>query len=71
MDFVVGLPECEGFDAIWVVVDRILEMQHFVACHTATDAVGLAWLFLRQVVRLHGRPVTTVSDLVPQFASAL
>jgi len=53
MDFVVGLPECEGFDAIWVVVDRLSKMRHFVPCHTIIDAFGLAELFLREVICLH------------------
>jgi hypothetical protein len=69
MDFVVGLQECEGFDAIWVVVDRLSKMRHFIPCHTTIDAIGLAKLFLREVVRLHGLPKTIVSDRGPQFAS--
>jgi len=69
MDFVVGLHECEGFDAVWVVVDRRSKMRHFISCHTTIDAVGLAKLFLREVERLHGLPKTIISDSGSQFAS--
>jgi len=69
MDFVEGLPECETFDAIWVVVDRLSKMRHFIPFHTTIDALGVAELFLREVVRLHGLPLTIVSDRGPQFAS--
>jgi hypothetical protein len=44
-------------------------MRHFIPCHTTIDAVGLAKLFLREVVRLHGLPATIVLDQGPQFAS--
>jgi hypothetical protein len=69
MDLVVGLPECEGFDAVWVVVDRLSKMRHFIPCHTAMDAVGLAKLFLREVVCLHGLSETIVFYRGPQFSS--
>jgi hypothetical protein len=70
MDFVVGLPECKGFDPIWVVVDRLSKMRHCIACPTILDAVGLAQLFLREVVWLHELPKTIVSDRGPQFVSS-
>jgi len=69
MAFVVELPECEGSEAIWVVVDRLSKMRHFIPCHTTNDAIGLAKLFGRAIVRLHGLPATIVSDRGPKFAS--
>jgi hypothetical protein len=33
------------------------------------DAIEMAKLFLREVVRLHGLPATIVSDQGPHFAS--
>jgi len=69
MDFVTGLPECEGYDAISVVVDRLSKMRHFVPCKTTIDARGLAEMFLKEVVRLHGLPRTVISYRGPQFAA--
>jgi len=70
MDCVVELPECDGFDAIRVEVDRLSKMRHYIPCHTTIDALGSAELFLREVVRLHGLPLTIISDWGLQFASA-
>lgn len=75
MDFVTGLPESSGFDAICVVVDRLSKAFHEIACHSTIDAEGLAKLYLQNVWRLHGSPDTIVSDrgtlFVSQFWSAL
>lgn len=57
MDFITGLPECEGYDAILVVVDRRSKMCHFVPCRTTCDAEGLARLFVDNIFRLHGTPL--------------
>jgi hypothetical protein len=69
MDFVTGLPSSNGFDAIWVVVDRLTKLPHFAPCSTTIDAEGLAEglaeLFLSNIFRLHGLPETIVSDRGP------
>ena len=69
MDFVTGLPWSDGNDAIWVVVDRLTKMRHFVPCRTTTSAPDLANLFLHHVWKLHGLPNDIISDRGPQFAS--
>lgn len=69
MDVITGLPEGEGYDAVWVVVDRLSKMRHFVPCQTTFDAGGLAELFQSEVVRLHRVPKTVLSDRGPQFAT--
>ncbi len=68
-DFVTGLPECQGYDAIFTVVDRFSKMRHYIPCRKDTSAEGMARLFICHVWRYHGLPRTIVSDRGPQFVS--
>jgi transposase InsO family protein len=71
MDFVTGLPKStdKEYDTIWVVVDRLTKARHLVPCHSTVDAKELANLFVQHIFRLHGLPLTIVSDRGPQFAA--
>ena len=69
IDFMAGLPWSNGYDAIWVVVDRLAKQRHLVPCTSTVDAKDLADLIIQWVFRLHGLPETITSDRGPQFAS--
>ena len=70
MDFVVGSPCTLGkFDAIWVTVDRLTKSAHFVPVQTTYSSEKLAKIYIREVVRLHGVPISIISDRGTQFTS--
>ena len=49
MDFIIGLPVSKGYDAIWVVVDRLTKLRHMVPCKSTCSSGDLADLFLHNV----------------------
>ena len=70
MDFVVGLPLIgRRHDSVWVVVDRLTKSAHFLPVRTDYSLDKLAELYIKEIVRLHGIPVSIISDRDPRFTS--
>lgn len=70
MDFIVGLPRSTtGYDSIWVIVDRLTKTAKFIPVKTTYGVAKLAQLYIKEVVRLHGVPVSIISDRGTQFTS--
>ncbi|KAH0603597.1 uncharacterized protein H6S33_007256, partial [Morchella sextelata] len=67
MDFVTGLPESEGYDAIMVVVDRLTKMRHLLPCNTTVNSEDVTQLYLRNIWKLHGLPTHVTSGRGTQF----
>jgi len=71
MDFIGPLPLTpEGFNFIWVIIDRFTSMVHLVATRNTVTSAQLADLYLREIVRLHGVAGSIVSDRDPRFTAA-
>ncbi|KAA0040689.1 pol protein [Cucumis melo var. makuwa] len=65
-----GLPRTlRGFTVIWVVVDRLTKSAHFVPGKSTYTASKWAQLYMSEIVRLHGVPVSIVSDRDARFTS--
>jgi hypothetical protein len=70
MDFVQGLPRTRhGFNSIWVIVDRLTKTAHFLPVKSTYTPERLAKEYMSAIVRLHGVPLSIVSDRDPRFTS--
>ena len=70
MDFIVGLPRSQrGYDSIWVVVDQLTKVAHFIPVKTTYHGGQLAEKYMERNVCLHGVPKRIVSDRGTQFTS--
>jgi transposase InsO family protein len=70
MDFNVGLPRTQsGNDSIWVIVDRLTKVAHFIPLKTTYFGLQLAELYMSRIVCPHGASKKIVFDRGTQFTS--
>ncbi|KAI3709207.1 hypothetical protein L2E82_38966 [Cichorium intybus] len=72
MDFIVGLPRTRiGYDSIsiWVIVDRLTKSALFLAIKETTPLEQLDQLYIDEVLRRYGAPLSIVPDRDPRFTS--
>ena len=68
MDFVTHLPRTSRrHDAVWVIVDHLTKSAHFLAIRITFTLEEFCRLYVREIVRLHGVPVSIISDRDPRF----
>jgi hypothetical protein len=70
MDFINGLPrtpKCN--DSIWVIVDCLTKVAHFIPMRTTYGGDKLARLYIDNILKLHEIPKSIISDHSTQFVS--
>ena len=68
MDFVTQFPwTLQGHVAVWVIVDRLTKSAHVLAVWMTFTLEEFCKLYVWEIVRLHGVPLSIVSDRDPRF----
>ena len=63
MNFVTHLPRTSReHDAVWVIVDHLTKSAPFLAVRMTFTLKEFCRLYVREIVRFHGVPVSMVSD---------
>ena len=66
MYFITRLPcSRRQHDSIWVIIDRMTKSSCFLAVKTIDLAEDYVKLYINEIVRLHGVPLSTISDRGP------
>ncbi|GJY22050.1 putative reverse transcriptase domain-containing protein [Tanacetum coccineum] len=72
MNFVTKLPKSsQGYDTIWVIVDRLTKSAIFVPMRETDPMDNFARMYLKEFVTRHGIPLLIICDRDPRFASNL
>jgi hypothetical protein len=70
MDFIDGWPRIQaGYDSIWVIVDRLTKVAHFIPVKMTYSGANLIELYMSRIVCLHGVPKKITSDRGSYFTS--
>jgi hypothetical protein len=70
MDFITELPRIsKGYDSIWVIVDRLAKVAHFIPVKTTYKVSQLAELYMARIESLHVVPKKIILDRGSQFTS--
>ncbi|XP_052484807.1 uncharacterized protein LOC128039915 [Gossypium raimondii] len=70
IDFVSGLPlPLRKKDVLWVTIDRLMKSAHFIPVRMKFSLGRFAELYVSEIVRFHGVPVSIISGRDPQFTS--
>ena len=63
MDFVSGFPLTQQkHDSVWVIVEKLTKLAHFIPVRMDYSMDRLAELYVEEIVRLHGVPLSIVSN---------
>jgi hypothetical protein len=69
-DFITGLPcTLKGYDSIWVIMDRLTKVAHFISVKTTYKGSQLVELYMARIMSLHGVPKKIVLDRGSQSTS--
>ena len=49
-------------DSVWAVVDRLTKLAHFLSVRIDYSLNQLAELYIKEMVRLHGIPISIISN---------
>ncbi|GKA01218.1 putative reverse transcriptase domain-containing protein [Tanacetum coccineum] len=70
MDFISGLPRTlSGYDMIWVIIDRLTKLAHFLPMKKTNTMEKLTQLYLKEIVYRHGVPILIILDRDSHFTS--
>ena len=68
MDFVTHLPWTQWrHDAVWVIVDWLTKSTYFLVVRMTFTLEELCRLYICEIVRLNGVPVSIISDRDPRL----